>query len=227
MLKISKLSKTYYDHKVLNNISLSFDAGEIVAIIGPSGSGKSTLLRCIIGLEKNDTGAINVDKHNRMGMVFQQFNLFHHMDLLKNLVYPQTIALKRSPAESLKKAKLLLKKMNLVGLDHKMPAQLSGGQKQRGAIARMLCMEPSILLFDEPTSALDPENVREVLNAIKAVAIDKMTTIIATHELAFAKDIATRIIFLEQGEVVEDSPKEQFFFKPKTKRAKEFIDKIL
>lgn len=227
MLKITNLTKKFNQQKVLDNINLTINPGEVVAVIGPSGGGKSTLLRCINGLEQRDEGEITTSHEHQIGMVFQQFNLFHNMTLLQNLIYPQITALKRSPEDSKINADKLLKIMNLKGLENKLPQHLSGGQKQRGAIARTLCMDPTMVLFDEPTSALDPENVREVLSAIKQVATTGITTLIVTHEMGFAKDIATRVLFLEHGRILEDSPAKQFFAKPKTKRAQLFLENVL
>jgi len=227
MLKITNLTKIFNGQMVLNGINLTIKPGEVVAIIGPSGGGKSTLLRCVNGLDKADEGEISLFGEHRVGMVFQQFNLFHNMNLLRNLVYPQVAVLGRSLQESEARAREMLKVMNLHGLEDKMPKHLSGGQKQRGAIARTLCMDPSMVLFDEPTSALDPENVREVLAAIKQVAAAGITTLLVTHEMSFARDVASRIIFLDQGCVLEDASAKQFFSKPKAARAKSFLENVL
>lgn len=227
MLRIKNITKIFKGNKVIDDVSLDISAGEVLAIIGPSGGGKSTLLRCINGLDNIDDGSIELSKEERLGMVFQQFNLFNNMTLLGNLVYPQMTVLKRTKEESHKVAKQIMKKMNLHGLERYKPKNLSGGQKQRGAIARTLCMNPTVVLFDEPTSALDPENVREVLNAIQDVAREGITTIIVTHEMSFAKDIATRVIFLENGKVTADLPKNEFFSAPKSDRIKLFLEKVL
>lgn len=227
MLRIKNITKIFKGKRVINDVSFDISSGEVLAIIGPSGGGKSTLLRCINGLDNIDEGSIDMDKEERVGMVFQQFNLFNNMTLLENLTYPQMTVLKRTKEESHKVANQIIRKMNLSGLESYKPKHLSGGQKQRGAIARTLCMDPTVILFDEPTSALDPENVREVLNAIKDVASGGITTIIVTHEMSFAKDIATRVIFLEDGKVTADLPKDEFFYIPKSPRIKSFLEKVL
>lgn len=227
MLRIKNITKIFKEKKVIDDVSLDISSGEVLAIIGPSGGGKSTLLRCINGLDNIDHGSIELSKEERLGMVFQQFNLFNNMTLLENLTYPQITVLNRTKEESNKVAKQIMKKMNLDGLEKHKPRNLSGGQKQRGAIARTLCMNPTVILFDEPTSALDPENVKEVLNAIQDVAREGITTIIVTHEMSFAKDIATRVIFLENGKVTADLPKDEFFSAPKSARIRSFLEKVL
>ncbi len=240
MIALERIHKSFEDHEVLKGISGKIPQGEVLAIIGPSGSGKSTLLRSINLLEKPtrgkvfideiciNEGKVNIEKiRTKVGMVFQQFNLFPHLTTLENVIYAP-IKVKKMPR---KEAEALGKKLlDKVGLKNKMntyPAHLSGGQKQRAAIARALAMEPEAILFDEPTSALDPEMVKEVLNVMKSLAHTGMTMIIVTHEMGFAKEVADRIWFLDEGLLVEDSPSTVFFEAPKTKRAKEFLAKVL
>jgi ABC-type polar amino acid transport system ATPase subunit len=236
MIRVENLSKDYGDGAVLKNLSLTFNDHEITVIMGPSGSGKSTLLRCLNYLEVPTSGSVyyqdtllkedpkvlsNIRKN--VSMVFQSFHLFNHFSALKNCMIAPIKVLKISENEALKNAENAL---NEVGLEHfymRKPSQLSGGQKQRVAIARSLAMNPDVILFDEPTSALDPENVQEVLNTMATLATKKMTMIIVTHEMQFAKKIADRIIFMENGAVIEDSPAHQFFQQPKSEKAKQFI----
>jgi len=226
--------------EVLHDVSLKINDGEVVAIIGPSGSGKSTLLRCINLLEVPTEGHIYVDgvdvtdpKTNIMqirqqvGMVFQHFNLFPHMTVLKNMTYALTTVKKMDLKEAEEKCRVLLERVGLSDKENNYPATLSGGQKQRVAIARTLAMDPKVLLFDEPTSALDPEMVKEVLNVIKDLAGTGITMALVTHEMGFAREVADRICFLDEGRLVEDAPPEIFFSTPKSDRAKEFLDKVL
>ncbi|MDF2946964.1 MAG: artM [Bacillales bacterium] len=240
MIQINNLSKSFKNNTVLKDISLKINQGEVVALIGPSGSGKSTLLRHVNGLETPSNGQVQVDGVNifesdknlqdirsSVGMVFQHFNLFPHMNVLQNVSYAPIKVRKLSKELAEKKALELIEKVGLSDHIKKNPAQLSGGQKQRVAIARALAMEPKIMLFDEPTSALDPEMVKEVLDVIKSLAHTGVTMLIVTHEMNFAKEVADRIIFLEEGILLEDSNPVEFFNNPKTDRAKEFLAKIL
>lgn len=240
MLQIKNLSKKFGDKTVLKNIDLEIKQGEIVVIIGPSGSGKSTLLRCINALELPDGGAIlyknkPVDGHSKsidqvrqqMGMVFQQFNLFPHMSVLDNITFAP-IKVKDEAEEAVKeRAQGLLDKVHLADKALAYPSNLSGGQKQRVAIARALAMEPEIMLFDEPTSALDPEMVGEVLAVMKDLAKEGMTMVIVTHEMGFAKEVGTRILFLDEGEIIEDQEPVRFFQQPTSERAQDFLRKVL
>lgn len=238
MIKIKNISKSFDGNKVLQDVSVSIPEGEVVAIIGPSGSGKSTFLRCINMIEQSDEGEIeiNSDKltsktfkkiRSKIGMVFQSFNLFPHMDVLKNITYPQVKVLKKNKKDAEEQAKRLLKRVGLSGYEDKQPSQISGGQKQRVAIARALAMGPSIMLFDEPTSALDPEMVSEVLDIIKTLTKTKMTILIVTHEIKFAKEVADRVIFFDKGKIIEDLPTKKFFSSSKSPRVKEFLKKVL
>lgn len=241
MLKVENLHKSFDDNEVLSDISLSIQAGEKVVILGPSGSGKSTLLRCMNLLEKPSQGNIifmdkkineartNINQvRESMGMVFQGFYLFSNMTVLENLTTAPIIRKKLSKAQAEEKALSLLERIGLPDKVQAYPNQLSGGQQQRVAIARALMMNPKILLFDEPTSALDPEMVGEVLNLMTELAEEGMTMVVVTHEMEFAKQVANRIVFMDQGKIVEDSTDPyQFFAKPKTDRAKEFLSKIL
>lgn len=243
MVSIKNLKKSFGSNEVLKDISIDIKAGEIVSVLGPSGSGKSTFIRCINLLEKPTSGEIwfegceltGDNKENlkqmreRIGMVFQQFNLFMHMTVLKNIMYAPVHVLKLSKQQAREEAMELLK---LVGLEDKAdvyPATLSGGQQQRVAIARTLAMKPDLLLFDEPTSALDPEMVNDVLDVIKGIAKKQKnsTMVIVTHEMAFAREVSSRILFLDGGYVVEDEPPEVFFNDPKSQRAKDFLAKML
>ena len=235
-IQINHLSKTFGDHDVLKDISLEINKGEVVAIIGSSGSGKSTLLRCINLLEEPTSGDIIIDGvsaidnqiskeklRSKLGMVFQSFNLFNNMNVLKNCMIGQITVLKRDKETAKNNA---LKYLNLVGMGqfiNARPHQLSGGQKQRVAIARALAMDPECLLFDEPTSALDPEMVDEVLDVIKNLSKTGLTMIIVTHEMQFAKDVADRIIFIDEGTVLEDRPSDEFFNNIEKERIKSFL----
>lgn len=240
MLQIKNLSKKFGDKTVLKNIDLEIKQGEIVVIIGPSGSGKSTLLRCINALELPDGGAIlyknkPVDGHSKsidqvrqqMGMVFQQFNLFPHMSVLDNITFAPIKVKDEAEAAVKERAQGLLDKVHLADKASAYPSNLSGGQKQRVAIARALAMEPEIMLFDEPTSALDPEMVGEVLEVMKDLAKEGMTMVIVTHEMGFAKEVGTRILFLDEGEIIEDQEPVQFFQQPTSERAQDFLRKVL
>ncbi|HHW37136.1 MAG TPA: amino acid ABC transporter ATP-binding protein [Bacillales bacterium] len=240
MIKVENLHKTFGKLNVLKGISTIIDDGAVVAIIGPSGSGKSTFLRCLNKLEDPTEGKIwfgndeitdpktNIMKvRQKIGMVFQHFHLFPHMTVLENLTYSPMRVKGLSKEEAEKKAKKLLDKVGLLVKANEYPNRLSGGQKQRVAIARALAMEPEAMLFDEPTSALDPEMVKEVLDVMKSLAHTGMTMVIVTHEMGFAKEVADRILFLDDGVLVEDAPPQEFFFNSKSERAKTFLDKIL
>lgn len=240
MIKVENLHKTFGKLEVLKGISTTIDDGAVVAIIGPSGSGKSTFLRCLNKLEDPTEGKVwigndeitdpktNIMKvRQKIGMVFQHFHLFPHMTVLDNLTYSPMKVKGLSKDEAEKKAKELLDKVGLSAKADEYPNRLSGGQKQRVAIARALAMEPDAMLFDEPTSALDPEMVKEVLDVMKTLAHTGMTMAIVTHEMGFAKEVADRVLFLDDGVLVEDAPPEEFFSNPKSERAKSFLDKIL
>lgn len=236
MIKTEHIVKTFGTIRALDDVSVDIKKGEIVCLVGPSGSGKSTLLRSIKGLEEIDSGKIyiedelfdkkNIVQQKKMGFVFQHFNLFPHLTVLENLVLSPIEVLKMDKDCAILLAKELLLK---VGLDDKInsyPNQLSGGQKQRVAIARSLAMDPEIMLFDEPTSALDPEMVCEVLKVMQDLAMQGMSMIVVTHEMGFAKKLASRILFLEEGKIVEENSPKDFFENPKTERAKIFLEKI-
>lgn len=240
MIKVENITKKFDDKPVLKNITTSIHQGEVVAIVGPSGSGKSTFLRCLNLIEEPTEGSIFIKGQEitgkrakkseigkKIGMVFQQFNLFPHMTVLDNVAYaPQkTRRLAREEAENI--AKDLITKVGLADKIDTYPNRLSGGQKQRVAIARALAMEPEIMLFDEPTSALDPEMVKEVLDVMKDLAESGMTMLVVTHEMNFAKEVADRIFFLDDGYFVEEGEPASFFHEPKTERAKAFLEKIL
>ena len=238
LIEIKGLKKHFGNLKVLNDIHFYIDKGEVVCLIGSSGSGKSTLLRCINVLETPDggeilihgkdilKGAINVNQHRvKVGMVFQSFNLFNNMNVLKNCMEGQMIVLKRSKEESRKKAELYLEKVGMSQFLTASPAQLSGGQRQRVAIARALCMDPEILLFDEPTSALDPEMVGGVLDVMKTLAQEGLTMVVVTHEMGFARDVSNRVVFMDKGVIVEEGPPEQIFTNPQNERTKEFLSR--
>lgn len=240
MIKVENLHKTFGKLEVLKGITTTIDDGAVVAIIGPSGSGKSTFLRCLNKLEEPTEGRIwigndeitnpktNIMKiRQKIGMVFQHFHLFPHMTVLENLTYSPMKVKGLSKEEAEKKARELLEKVGLLNKADEYPNRLSGGQKQRVAIARALAMEPEAMLFDEPTSALDPEMVKEVLDVMKSLEHTGMTMAIVTHEMGFAREVADRVLFLDNGVLVEDAPPEEFFTNPKSDRAKEFLDKIL
>ncbi|WP_347993014.1 amino acid ABC transporter ATP-binding protein [uncultured Eubacterium sp.] len=242
-LIVVKDVKKYYKGEVikaLDGINLTINEGEVVVIIGPSGSGKSTMLRCLNLLEIPTDGEIifegenllgkktNIDKHRqKMGMVFQHFNLFPHMTVMKNMTIAPTKLKIKNKEEAEAKAKELLEVVNLADRAEAYPKQLSGGQKQRIAIARALCMDPEVMLFDEPTSALDPEMVGEVLSVMKDLARRGMTMAVVTHEMAFAREVATRVIFMDAGRIIEEGTPEEIFEHPKNQRLKEFLSKVL
>ncbi|MDL0419958.1 amino acid ABC transporter ATP-binding protein [Caldibacillus thermoamylovorans] len=240
MIKVEQITKVFGKNPVLKKISTTIHQGEVVAIIGPSGSGKSTFLRCLNLLEKPTEGKIYIkgqeitnpkvnilEVRKHIGMVFQQFNLFPHMTVLENVTYAPQKVKKLAKGEVEKNAKDLLAKVGLSDKVDSYPSKLSGGQKQRVAIARALAMEPEIMLFDEPTSALDPEMVKEVLDVIKDLAETGMTMVIVTHEMNFAKEVADRVIFIDDGVILEDAEPHQFFNAPKSERAKDFLSKLL
>ncbi|MDH6603409.1 ABC-type polar amino acid transport system ATPase subunit [Bacilli bacterium PM5-9] len=239
MIKIEKLNKKFNDNLVLKDIDLTINENEVVVIIGPSGSGKSTLLRCMNKLEETTSGNIFIDGVNlndkktdinkvreHIGMVFQQFNLFPHKTVFENITMAPITLNVYSKEKAEEVALDLLDKVGLSDKVDAYPTSLSGGQKQRVAIARSLAMNPTIMLFDEPTSALDPEMVREVLDVMKSLA-GQMTLVIVTHEMNFAKEVGTRLIFLDEGEIVEDRNPKDFFENPLSLRGQEFLDKIL
>lgn len=241
MLKLKNVSKNYGDFKAINNVSLEIAEYEVVCILGPSGSGKSTLLRLINGLETLDAGKILyqnqiIDYNNvkliektrkEIGFVFQQFNLFNNLNVIENLTLAPLNVLKMTKDQAIKKAEQLLMRVDLLEKRDALVNNLSGGQKQRIAIIRALMMEPEVLLFDEPTSALDPEMVKEVLGVMADLARDKKTMIVVTHEINFAKEVADKIVFMDEGEIVEITNPKQFFDNPQSERAKLFLSKVL
>jgi polar amino acid transport system ATP-binding protein len=242
-VKIEGLVKVFddnYDNIVLNGINLTVSEGEVVCIIGPSGSGKSTLLRCINALEEATEGSIIVDDYEitdpkvdinlvrrNIGMVFQQFNLFPHMTVLKNVILAPTALNILNKKDAEEKAMRLLKRVGMENKAHVYPHKLSGGQQQRVAIARALAMNPDVMLFDEPTSALDPEMVGEVLSVMKSLADDGMTMIIVSHEMGFAREVADRVIFIDEGMIIEENEAKELFSNPKNERTKNFLNMVL
>ena len=240
ILRLSHLEKQFGTHAVLRDISFSVEKGEVISIIGSSGSGKSTMLRCInlletptggqIFFEGKDITAKDVDLSRyraRVGMVFQQFNLFHNMSVLANCVSPQTTVLGRKKQEAEERAREYLSRVGMSAYLDARPAQLSGGQKQRVAIARALAMDPDIMLFDEPTSALDPEMVGEVLEVMQSLAQTGLTMLVVTHEMAFARDVSSRVMFMDDGVIAEDGLPEEIFQAPKQARTREFLSRYL
>jgi len=240
MITLSKVSKWYGTVQVLKNCSTEVSKGEVVVVCGPSGSGKSTLIKCVNGLEPFQEGTITVDGISvgnpktdlpklraRIGMVFQHFELFPHLTVRRNLTLAQMKVLGRGRAESTEKGMKLLDRVGLKAHADKYPGQLSGGQQQRVAIARALAMDPIAMLFDEPTSALDPEMIKEVLDVMVALAKEGMTMMVVTHEMGFARQVARRVVFMNQGEIVEDASTTDFFGKPRSERAQMFLSKIL
>ncbi|OIK11285.1 peptide ABC transporter ATP-binding protein [Bacillus sp. MUM 116] len=240
MIKVENLYKQFGNTEVLKNISTTIEHGEVVSIIGPSGSGKSTFLRCLNLLETPTNGKVMVNNQDitdpktnimkvrqQIGMVFQHFHLFPHMTVLENLMYAPMKVKGESRADAETKAKKLLASVGLTEKTSAYPNNLSGGQKQRVAIARALAMEPELMLFDEPTSALDPEMVKEVLNVMKDLAGSGMTMVIVTHEMGFAREVADRVIFLDEGQLLEEGSPQEFFSNPKTTRAQDFLEKVL
>lgn len=240
MIEVKQLNKIFGDNHVLKDINVTINQGEIVAIIGPSGSGKSTFLRSLNFLDIPSSGEIIFegdlvsDKNvhldalrQKMGMVFQQFNLFPHMTILQNITFAPMKLKGLSKEDACMKAKELLNRVGLIDKIHAYPSSLSGGQKQRVAIARALAMEPDVMLFDEPTSALDPEMVKEVLDVMTELAHDGMTMVVVTHEMNFAKSVASRVLFMADGQIVEDGLASEVIEAPQSERAREFIAKVL
>lgn len=225
LLEIENLKKSFEDLDVLHDISLGVEEGEVVAIIGPSGSGKSTLLRCCTGLEQADSGTIHYE--GSYGLVFQNFNLFPHYSVLKNIMDAPVSVQKQSKKEAEKEARRLLEKMGLGDKADVYPCQLSGGQQQRVAIARALALKPSILFFDEPTSALDPELTGEILKVIRELAEEKMTMVIVTHEMSFARDVADRVIFMDGGYIIEQGNPKEVIEHPKEERTRQFLARFM
>ena len=237
LLQVDSIHKKYEDREVLKGIDVNLHKGEVLVILGPSGCGKSTFLRCLNGLEKIQGGDIKFkdksfsdkninwqDIHEKIGMVFQNYELFPHMTVMENIMLGPLKVQKRNKAEVEKQAEELLIRVGLLDRKNAYPRQLSGGQKQRIAIVRALCMNPEIILFDEVTASLDPEMVREVLDVILELAKQGMTMVIVTHEMGFAKSVADRILFFDQGKICEESKPEEFFTNPKTERAKQFLN---
>lgn len=238
MIYVKDLSKKFGSDLILDRITTRIEKGEVISLIGPSGSGKSTFLRCLNGLESPTDGQIFIDNElltlknanlmrKKVGMVFQNFNLFPHMKAIENITYAPLHVLKESPEKIQKKARKLLDQVGLKDKALVYPASLSGGQKQRVAIARTLAMDPEVILFDEPTSALDPETVKEVLEVIQGLAHTGITIVIVTHEMTFARDISDRIIFLDQGRIVEEDTPASFFLRPRSPRARQFLERVL
>lgn len=240
MIKVKNLHKKFGDLSVLNGIDEHVSQGEVVVVIGPSGSGKSTFLRCLNLLEEVTDGEIYVDDElitdpkidvnrvrQKMGMVFQQFNLFPHLTIMDNVTLAPVLLKKMTKEQAVARGRELLKRVNLEEKADAYPAQLSGGQKQRVAIARALAMDPEIMLFDEPTSALDPEMVGEVLDVMKDLAKSGMTMVIVTHEMGFAREVASRVLFIDQGIVMESGTPEEVFGNPQNERTKNFLSKVL
>ncbi len=238
IVRISGVSKSFGDFRALNAVDFAARAGERIVVCGPSGSGKSTLIRCINGLETPETGTVTVDGltlgprttttvRARVGMVFQQFNLFPHLTVLENLTLGPVRARNLTPGDARDLAMRYLERVRIPEQADKYPRHLSGGQQQRVAIARSLCMEPRIMLFDEPTSALDPEMISEVLDVMVELAGTGMTMIVVTHEMGFARRVADRMVFMDHGEIVEEAAPEAFFSQPKSARARDFLTKIL
>ena len=240
LIQVQNLGKSFGNIEVLKDIHCDIYKGDVVFVVGPSGSGKSTFLRCLNRLEEPTKGHIyfegtditdpktDIDKHRqKMGMVFQQFNLFPHMDIMKNLTLAPMKLQGKSQQEAEAEAMRLLERVGLADRAHAYPSQLSGGQKQRIAIVRALCMKPDVMLFDEPTSALDPEMVGEVLNVMRDLAAEKMTMVVVTHEMGFAREVATRVMFMDGGYFMEEAAPEEFFSNPKNERLKSFLSKVL
>ena len=240
LIQVKNLYKKFDQKDVLKNISVNINEGEVVCVIGPSGSGKSTFLRCLNRLEEPTGGHIlfdgadicdprtDIDLHRqKMGMVFQQFNLFPHMTILKNLTVAPMSLQKKSQEEAEGYAMQLLERVGLQDRAADYPSQLSGGQQQRIAIVRALCMKPEVMLFDEPTSALDPEMVGEVLNVMRDLAAQKMTMVVVTHEMGFAREVASRVMFLDDGDFLEENAPQEFFGNPQNERLRGFLSKVL
>ncbi|EMO9519286.1 TPA: amino acid ABC transporter ATP-binding protein [Pseudomonas aeruginosa] len=244
MIEVRNLLKVFDTRgqvvRAVDDVSTRVARGEVLVVIGPSGSGKSTFLRCLNGLEEFDEGSVSIDGvdladprtdinayRREVGMVFQHFNLFPHMTVLENLCLAQRVVRKRGKAEREAKARALLAKVGIGQKADEYPSRLSGGQQQRVAIARALCMDPKVMLFDEPTSALDPEMVGEVLDVMKTLAVEGMTMVCVTHEMGFAREVADRVLFFDQGKLLEDAPPAQFFDNPQDPRAQAFLRQVL
>ncbi|WP_096777749.1 amino acid ABC transporter ATP-binding protein [Izhakiella australiensis] len=240
MITLKNISKWYGHFQVLTDCSTEVKKGEVVVVCGPSGSGKSTLIKTVNGLEPVQQGSIMVNDtevtskktnlarlRSHVGMVFQHFELFPHLTIIDNLVLAQVKVLKRGKAEARQKGLKLLERVGLSAHANKHPGQLSGGQQQRVAIARALCMDPVAMLFDEPTSALDPEMINEVLDVMVELANEGMTMMVVTHEMGFARKVANRVIFMDEGKIIEDANKDDFFSNPQSERARDFLAKIL
>lgn len=240
MISLKNISKWYDNFQVLTDCSTEISKGEVVVVCGPSGSGKSTLIKTINGLEPVQKGEIFIEGvkvndrktnlaqlRSRVGMVFQHFELFPHLSIVENLTLAQIKVLNRNKSESIEKGLALLDRVGLSSHANKYPSQLSGGQQQRVAIARALCMDPIAMLFDEPTSALDPEMINEVLDVMVELAYEGMTMMVVTHEMGFARKVAHRVLFMDEGRIVEDTDKDAFFTNPQSDRAKDFLAKIL
>ncbi len=239
LIKVEGLKKFFGTNEVLKGINAEIHKGDVMVVIGSSGSGKSTFLRCLNLLEEPTQGhiifdgvdisdrSVDINLHRRkMGMVFQQFNLFPHMTVLKNMIIGPVKLLKKSKEEATEEAMALLERVGLADRANAYPSQLSGGQKQRVAIVRALCMNPEVMLFDEPTSALDPEMVGEVLDVMKKLAKEGMTMVVVTHEMGFAREVGTNVVFVDNGVIVEQAPPKEFFNNPKNERLKEFLSKV-
>jgi glutamate/aspartate transport system ATP-binding protein len=240
MISLESVNKWFGDHQVLRDCTLTIANGEVVVICGPSGSGKSTLIKCINGLERVQGGSIHVDGEpviqssaallrlrRKVSMVFQSFELYPHMKVIDNITLAPVVALRQNKIQAMEKAKALLAQVGMAAYAERWPGSLSGGQQQRVAIARALATDPLAVLFDEPTSALDPEMINEVLDVIRLLAQANMTLVIVTHEMGFARSVADRIVFMEDGAIVEDTPTAQFFANPRSERAARFLDRIL
>ena len=240
IIEVKDLQKSFGELEVLKGINTEVQRGEVVVVIGPSGSGKSTFLRCLNLMETPTGGSIFVDgveitdpkcdinlHRQKMGMVFQHFNLFNNMTILRNMTLAPMTLLKKSRAEAEEKALTLLRRVGLEDKANAYPSQLSGGQKQRIAIVRALCMDPEVMLFDEPTSALDPEMVGEVLDVMKELAQDGMTMVVVTHEMGFAREVGSRVLFMDEGVIMEENEPHEFFAHPKCERLQSFLAKVL
>ena len=240
LIRVEDLHKSFGGLNVLNGITETIHKGEVVSLIGPSGSGKSTFLRCLNRLEEPTSGhiwfdgvdiadkSVNIDKHRqKMGMVFQHFNLFNNMTILRNMTLAPMTLLKKSKEDAEAQALALLRRVGLEDKANAYPSQLSGGQKQRIAIVRALCMDPEVMLFDEPTSALDPEMVGEVLDVMKELAQDGMTMVVVTHEMGFAREVGSRVLFMDEGVIMEENEPHEFFANPKCERLQSFLAKVL